>query len=74
MKEKKAVLQINELLNSMKQFKKADDGTKLSRIIEVLDTMDLDHDGEIELDHVVKVCHCCLFLKPNINPKFPFPR
>ena len=49
------VVDINELLEAMSKIQKVSDDAKLSRIVEVLDTMDLDHDGQIELDHVFKV-------------------
>ncbi len=49
------VVDINELLEAMRKIQKASDDSKLSRIIEVLDTMDIDHDGQIEVDHVFKV-------------------
>lgn len=51
------VVSINELLEAVSKIQTASDDTKLSRIIEVLDTMDIDHDGQIEVDHVFKVCY-----------------
>lgn len=51
------VVDINELLEAMSKIQKVSDDTKLSRIVEVLDTMDIDHDGQIELDHVFKVMY-----------------
>lgn len=49
------VVDINELLVALSNIQNVGDDSKLSRIIEVLDTMDVDHDGQIEVEHVFKV-------------------
>lgn len=49
------LVNINELLNNIKKLQKVEDEDKIKRIIDVLDTMDIDHDGAVELEHVVKV-------------------
>ena len=56
------VVDINELLEAMSKIQTVSDDTKLSRIVEVLDTMDVDHDGQIEVDHVFKVGFLALIL------------
>lgn len=55
-KERDDVISINELLLAVKRLQKVGDDTKIDRIIDVLDAMDIDHDGQIEIEHVVKVC------------------
>lgn len=52
---KKDVVSINELLTALAKIQETSDDAKLARIVEVLDTMDFDHDGQIEVDHVFKV-------------------
>lgn len=49
------LVNINELLTNIKMLQKVEDEDKIKRIIDVLDSMDIDHDGAVELDHVVKV-------------------
>ena len=41
----------------MKELSKTDDTERLSRIEEVLRLMDIDKDGNIELEHALKVTH-----------------
>nr|XP_027204065.1 mitochondrial proton/calcium exchanger protein-like [Dermatophagoides pteronyssinus] len=52
---KKDVVSINELLQTIRPFTDVSDDTKSKRILEVLDNLDIDHDGLIELEHVFKV-------------------
>ena len=52
------VVGINELLQAMSKIQEVSDDAKLSRIMEVLDTMDVDHDGQIEVDNFFKVSYC----------------
>ena len=54
--EKKDVVSINELLQTIRPFTDVSDDTKSKRILEVLDNLDINHDGLIELEHVFKVC------------------
>ncbi|OQR71014.1 LETM1 and EF-hand domain-containing protein anon-60Da [Tropilaelaps mercedesae] len=49
------IIGINELVLSMRRLQKTDDGTRIQMIQEVLDTIDSDHDGKIEIDLVLKV-------------------
>lgn len=53
---KKDVVSINELLQTIRPFTDVSDDTKSKRILEVLDNLDINHDGLIELEHVFKVC------------------
>lgn len=46
---------INELLDGMRKLKSLNNEDKLKTIMDVLDSMDIDHDGKVDLDHVVKV-------------------
>ncbi|XP_015783661.1 mitochondrial proton/calcium exchanger protein [Tetranychus urticae] len=52
---KEAMVNVEELLEAVKKISKADDNTKMEKIIAVLDAMDIDHDGKVEVDHVLKV-------------------
>lgn len=53
--ERDDVIGINELLLAIRRIQKVSDETKLQRIVDVLDMMDVDHDGQVEIEHVVKV-------------------
>lgn len=46
---------INELMLSMHRLKKSTDATRVQMIQEILDSIDSDHDGKIEIDLVLKV-------------------
>ncbi|CAG2103897.1 unnamed protein product, partial [Medioppia subpectinata] len=63
--ESKDVISINELLGAISRLQKVGDETKLERILEVLDNMDVDHDGSVEVEHVVKVLE--LLGRENVN-------
>ncbi|OTF70549.1 LETM1 and EF-hand domain-containing protein anon-60Da, mitochondrial-like protein [Euroglyphus maynei] len=52
---KQDVVSINELLKTILTFTDISDDTKSKRILEVLDNLDINHDGLIELEHVFKV-------------------
>ncbi|KAF8797176.1 Mitochondrial proton/calcium exchanger like protein [Argiope bruennichi] len=45
---------INELVLAIKRIQKVSDDTRLQRIADVLEKMDVDHDGAVEIDHVLK--------------------
>ncbi|XP_054167458.1 mitochondrial proton/calcium exchanger protein-like [Oppia nitens] len=63
--ERDDVVGINELLGSIRRLQKVGDDAKLQRILEVLDNMDVDHDGSVEVEHVVKVLE--LLGRENVN-------
>ena len=46
---------INELVLSMLRLKKSTDDSRVQMIQEILDSIDSDHDGKIEIDLVLKV-------------------
>lgn len=46
---------INDLVLSMRRIQKISDDTRIQMIQEILDTIDSDHDGKIEIDVVLKV-------------------
>lgn len=48
-------LSINELFEALRSIQSLSDDTKLSQIVDFLDTIDIDDDGLIEVDHVFKV-------------------
>lgn len=54
-KERDDIISINELVLAIRRIQKVSDDTRLQRIADVLDKMDLDHDGAVEVDHVLKV-------------------
>lgn len=60
-KTQEAMVNVDELLEAVKKISKADDNTKMEKIIAVLDAMDIDHDGKVEVDHVLKVRKHFLF-------------
>ena len=55
-KERENVIGINELIDAITRLQQVTDEHKLESIMEVLDNMDVDHDGRVEVEHVVKVC------------------
>ena len=59
------LVNINELLTNIKKLQKVEDEDKIKRIIDVLDSMDVDHDGAVEVEHVVKVLE--LLGRENVN-------
>lgn len=54
-RERDDVISISELMGAISRIQKVGDETKLQKIMEVLDNMDVDHDGSVEVEHVVKV-------------------
>ncbi|KAF8797175.1 Mitochondrial proton/calcium exchanger like protein [Argiope bruennichi] len=53
-KERDDIIGINELVLAIKRIQKVSDDTRLQRIADVLEKMDVDHDGAVEIDHVLK--------------------
>ena len=49
------LVNINELLTSIRSLQTVHDEDKLKTIVDVLDSMDVDHDGKVDVEHVVKV-------------------
>ena len=49
------LVNINELLTSIRSLQTVHDEDKLKSIVDVLDSMDADHDGKVDVEHVVKV-------------------
>lgn len=54
-KERDDIIGINELVLAIRRIQKVSDDTRLQRIADVLEKMDVDHDGAVEIDHVLKV-------------------
>lgn len=52
---KEEFVNIEEILEAARKIATTDDKTKLKKIMKVLEMMDMDHDGKIEVDHIVKV-------------------
>lgn len=53
--EKDNIISINELVLAIRRIQKISDDTRLQRIADVLEKMDEDHDGAVEIDNVLKV-------------------
>lgn len=49
------IISVNELVLAIRRIQKVSDDTRLQRIAEILEKMDVDHDGAVEVDHVLKV-------------------
>ena len=49
------LVSINEMVLAMRRLQKLPDETKLQHIMDVLDE---DHDGNIDIDDALKVCGC----------------
>uniref|UniRef100_A0A131YQF5 Mitochondrial proton/calcium exchanger protein n=1 Tax=Rhipicephalus appendiculatus TaxID=34631 RepID=A0A131YQF5_RHIAP len=54
-KTKDNLIEINDLLLAMRRIQKSSSDTRLEMITELLDTLDIDHDGAVKIDHVLKV-------------------
>jgi LETM1 and EF-hand domain-containing protein 1 len=63
--EKENLVNINEILTGIRQIQSVEDEAKMKTIIDVLDTMDVDHDGKIDVEHVVNVIE--LLGRENVN-------
>lgn len=64
-KERDDIISINELVLAIRRIQKVSDDTRLQRIADVLQKMDVDHDGSVEVDHVLKVIE--LLGQENVN-------
>lgn len=53
--ERDNIISINELVLAIRRIQKVSDDTRLQRIADVLERMDIDHDGAVEIDHCMKV-------------------
>ncbi len=49
------LINVKELLSSVENLKKIGDQAKIPKLMEILDVMDVDHDGQVDLDVLVKV-------------------
>nr|XP_034327431.1 mitochondrial proton/calcium exchanger protein isoform X2 [Crassostrea gigas] len=65
-KRKKSVISINEMLLAMKRIKKIPDDVRFQKIVQVLDE---DRDGRIELVHAMKVIELLGKDNMKLNPK-----
>ncbi|KAG8199034.1 hypothetical protein JTE90_021047 [Oedothorax gibbosus] len=54
-KERDDIVSVSELVLALRNIQKVSDDTKLKRITDVLAKMDVDRDGAVEVDHVLKV-------------------
>ncbi|UYV71684.1 K02A2.6-like [Cordylochernes scorpioides] len=55
LKEKDDLISITDLIGAIKKIQKMPNDTKLEKIADVLDRMDVDNDGAVEVEHVLKV-------------------
>ena len=56
-KAKEQLIQIDELMHSIKSLQKVPDEAKLKLIQDVLGRLDDDFDGQLKIDDVLKVCN-----------------
>ena len=49
------VVSIQHLMSTMKELNKIPDDARMERVSQVLKMMDIDKDGNIELEHALKV-------------------
>ncbi|KAH8019273.1 hypothetical protein HPB51_018668 [Rhipicephalus microplus] len=54
-KTKDNLIEINDLLLAMRRIQKSSSDTRLEMITDLLDTLDIDHDGAVKIDHVLKL-------------------
>lgn len=63
------IIGINELMLSMRRLQKTSDDTRIQMIQEILNTIDSDHDGKIEIDIVLKVIDAVGRENVKVSPK-----
>nr|CAD7457237.1 unnamed protein product [Timema tahoe] len=68
-KKSEELVTIEELIASIKQIQKIPDESLVNRISEVLEQMDVDKDGAIRVDHVLKVLEVVGKENVNLNKK-----
>lgn len=66
------LINIDELIGSVRKLQKIPDENKLQKISEVLSKIDGDHDGSIKLDTVLKVSNMHFFYSKLINCSYIF--
>lgn len=49
------LINVKELISGVENLRKVGDKAKIPKLVEVLDAMDVDHDGQVDLDVLVKV-------------------
>ena len=49
------LINVKELISGVESLKKVGDKAKIPKLVEILDVMDVDHDGQVDLDVLVKV-------------------
>jgi len=59
------LINVKELINAVDSLKKVGSQAKTTKLVEMLDAMDVDHDGNVDLDVLVKVLE--LLDRENVN-------
>lgn len=67
-KTKDNLIEINDLLLAIRRIQKSSNETRLEMITELLDTLDIDHDGAVKIDHVMKVIDTLGRENVKVNP------
>uniref|UniRef100_A0A2R5LMH4 Putative paramyosin n=2 Tax=Ornithodoros turicata TaxID=34597 RepID=A0A2R5LMH4_9ACAR len=67
-KTKDNLIEINALLLAIRRIQKSSSDTRLEMITELLDTLDIDHDGAVKIDHVMKVIDTIGRENVKVNP------
>ncbi|XP_042900197.2 mitochondrial proton/calcium exchanger protein [Parasteatoda tepidariorum] len=55
LKERDDIVSINDLVTAIRKIRKVSDESKLQQIAEVLEKLDVDRDGSVEIDDLLKV-------------------
>ncbi|CAN7991467.1 unnamed protein product [Ixodes hexagonus] len=67
-KTKDNLIEINDLVLAIRRIQKSSNDTRLEMITEILDTLDIDHDGAVKIDHVLKVIDTLGRENVKVNP------
>lgn len=67
-KTKDNLIEINDLVLAIRRIQKSSNNTRLEMIADVLDTLDIDNDGAVKIDHVLKVIDTLGRENVKVNP------
>lgn len=62
------LIEINDLVLAIRRIQKSSNDTRLEMITEILDTLDIDNDGAVKIDHVLKVIDTLGRENVKVNP------
>lgn len=67
-KTKDNLIEINDLVLAIRRIQKSSNDIRLEMITEILDTLDIDNDGAVKIDHVLKVIDTLGRENVKVNP------